>query len=88
MLDLVSFFTIADTEIRAWSVPRGTHAVDAAGKVHTDMARGFIRAETANFSDFESIGSMQAARDAGHVRLEGKEYIVRDGDMIRFRFHV
>ncbi len=88
MLSLVSFFTIADTEIRAWSVPRGTRAVDAAGKVHSDMERGFIRAEVINFKDFIQVGSMQAARDGGHLRLEGKDYEVLDGDMIKFRFHV
>jgi GTP-binding protein YchF len=88
MLSLVSFFTIADTEIRAWSVPSGTHAVHAAGKVHSDMERGFIRAEVINFKEFSEAGSMQAARDAGHLRLEGKDYEVCDGDLIKFRFHV
>ncbi len=88
MLNLISFFTIADTEIRAWSVPKGTHAVQAAGKVHSDMERGFIRAEVINFEEFVEIGSLQTARDAGRLRLEGKDYEVQDGDMIRFRFHV
>jgi len=88
MLHLISFFTIADTEIRAWSIPEGTCAVNAAGKVHSDMERGFIRAEVINFEDFLQVGSMQAARDGGHLRLEGKDYEVRDGDLIRFRFNV
>lgn len=88
MLNLISFFTIAETEIRAWSIPRGTPAVKAAGKVHSDMERGFIRAETVNFEDFDRLGSMQAARDGGHLRLEGKDYEVQDGDLIKFRFHV
>ncbi|GAB4347229.1 MAG: redox-regulated ATPase YchF [Candidatus Abyssubacteria bacterium] len=88
MLNLISFFTIADTEIRAWSVPRGIHAVEAAGKVHSDMQRGFIRAEVINFEEFVEVGSMQTARDTGRLRLEGKDYEVKDGDIIRFRFHV
>ena len=88
MLNLISFFTIADTEIRAWSIPQGTHAVKAAGKVHSDMERGFIRAETINFERFDQLGSMQAARDSGELRLEGKDYEVQDGDLIKFRFHV
>ncbi|KKK57390.1 hypothetical protein LCGC14_3054930, partial [marine sediment metagenome] len=88
MLRLISFFTIAETEIRAWSIPRGTHAVEAAGKVHSDMERGFIRAEVINFGEFERLGSMQAARDGGRLRLEGKDYEVRDGDLIKIRFHV
>jgi GTP-binding protein YchF len=88
MLSLISFFTIADTEIRAWPIPRGTHAVRAAGKVHSDMERGFIRAETINFERFDQLGSMQAARDDGELRLEGKDYQVQDGDLIKFRFHV
>ncbi len=88
MLRLISFFTIADTEIRAWPIPQGTHAVKAAGKVHTDMERGFIRAEVINFADFDRLGSMQAAREGGHLRLEGKDYEVCDGDIINFRFNV
>jgi len=88
MLCLISFFTVADTEIRAWSVPRGTQAVKAAGKVHSDMERGFIRAEVINSEELAGIGSMQAARDGGHLRLEGKEYEVQDGDLIKFRFNV
>lgn len=88
MLRLVSFFTIADTEIRAWSIPGGTPAVRAAGKVHTDMECGFIRAEVINFEEFDRLGSMQAARDGGRLRLEGKDYEVCDGDLIKFRFNV
>jgi GTP-binding protein YchF len=88
MLRLISFFTIADTEIRAWSISQGTRAVKAAGKVHTDMERGFIRAEVINFDEFSKYGSMQASRDSGHLRLEGKDYEVCDGDLIKFRFNV
>ncbi len=88
MLRLLSFFTIADTEIRAWPIPQGTPAVRAAGKVHSDMERGFIRAEVINFAEFDRIGSMRAAREGGHLRLEGKDYEVCDGDLIKFRFNV
>jgi GTP-binding protein YchF len=87
-LGLVSFLTFGDEEVRAWSVPIGTPAVEAAGKVHTDMARGFIRAETIAFEDFAAAGDMKAAKAAGKVRLEGKNYIVQDGDCITFRFNV
>ena len=84
----ICFLTAGATEARAWTVPRGTTALEAAGKVHTDMARGFIRAETVAFADLEAAGDMKAARAAGHVRLEGKQYVVQDGDLILFRFNV
>ena len=88
-MDLVSFLTVGDKECRAWMIPAGTPAVEAAGKIHTDMARGFIRAETVSCDDFRAAGGeMKQARADGKVRLEGKEYIVKDGDIINFRFNV
>lgn len=87
-LDLISFLTIGKDEVRAWSTKRGSNAVEAAGKVHTDMARGFIRAEVVSFDDFKSLNSIKDARAHGRARLEGKEYIVADGDIIEFRFSV
>jgi len=86
-LNLVSFLTMGD-ECRAWSVPAGTTAVEAAGEIHTDMARGFIRAETVAYDDLNAAGDMKSARAAGKVRLEGKTYVVQDGDVINFRFNV
>ena len=87
-MNLVSFLTIGSDECRAWSVPVGTSAVEAAGAVHTDMARGFIRAETVAFDDLQACGDMKGAKAAGKVRLEGKTYVVTDGDVIKFRFNV
>jgi hypothetical protein len=87
-LDTISFLTIGKDEVRAWTITRGSNAVEAAGKVHTDMARGFIRAEAVSFDDFKSLGSIKDARAHGKARLEGKEYIVADGDIIEFRFSV
>lgn len=89
MMDLISFFTVKGDEVRAWPIKAGTKALDAAGKVHTDMKRGFIRAEVVNFKDFvESGGSFHDAKAKGHLRLEGRDYIVKDGDIIDFRFSV
>lgn len=88
LLDLISFLTVGEEEVRAWTVRRGTTAVKAAGKVHSDMERGFIRAEVVAFDDFTHYGSEAKAREAGKWRLEGKDYVVRDGDIIHFRFHV
>ncbi|HUU59727.1 MAG TPA: DUF933 domain-containing protein [Phycisphaerae bacterium] len=87
-LNLVSFLTTVSNECRAWCVPAGTDAVTAAGTIHTDMARGFIRAETVAFEDLRAAGDMKSARAAGKVRLEGKTYVVQDGDVIQFRFNV
>ena len=87
-LNLISFLTTGPTESRAWSVPAGTDAVTAAGGIHTDMARGFIRAEVVAFEDLRAAGDTKAAKAAGKVRLEGKHYIVQDGDVILFRFNV
>jgi len=88
LMDLVSFFTHNEQEVRAWTIKRATPALKAAGKVHTDMERGFIRAEVIHYDDFIPCGSEAKCREAGKLRLEGKEYIVQDGDIIRFRFHV
>jgi GTP-binding protein YchF len=87
-MDRVTFFTVVGEECRAWTVPAGTDAVTAAGVIHSDIARGFIRAETVAFDDLRSSGDMKAARAAGKVRLEGKSYVVRDGEVIHFRFNV
>ncbi len=87
-LNLISFLTVGEDECRAWTIPAGTPAVEAAGKIHTDIARGFIRAETVSYADFREGGDMKAAKAAGKVRLEGKDYIVQDGDIINFRFNV
>ncbi len=85
-LDLRTFFSIASGEVRAWTLPAGTRAAQAAGRIHTDMERGFIKAEVAAFEDLVASGSLAAARERGLVRLEGKDYQVRDGDVITFRF--
>ncbi len=85
---LISFLTAGEDEVRAWSVVRGSDAVEAAGKIHTDIARGFIRAETVAFDDLVEAGDMKGAKAAGKIRLEGKTYVVQDGDIINFRFNV
>ena len=87
-LGLISFFTVGEDEVRAWSIHRGTAAKQAAGKVHTDMERGFIRAEIVHFNDLFTLGSVAKAREKGLFRLEGKDYQVQDGDIINFRFNV
>jgi ribosome-binding ATPase len=86
LLGYISFFTVGEDECRAWSIPRGTPAQLAAGEIHSDIARGFIRAEVVSYDALTGRGSMAACRDHGEVRLEGKEYIVQDGDIINFRF--
>lgn len=88
LLELVSFFTIASNEVRAWPVPSGTEAVKAAGKIHSDMERGFIRAEVISYQDLVRCGSLSEARKKGLLRMEGKNYIVQDGDVITFLFNV
>jgi GTP-binding protein YchF len=88
LLGLISFFTIRSGEVRAWPVPAGTPAVAAAARIHTDMAQGFIRAEVIAWQDLTAAGSLHAARERGLVRLEGRDYAVRDGDVITFRFAV
>ena len=87
-LDLVSFLTDGPDECRAWTVPAGCDAVTAAGEIHSDIARGFIRAEVVAYEDLRAAGDHKAAKAAGKVRLEGKQYVVRDGDVIYFRFNV
>jgi len=86
LLGYMSFFTVGDDECRAWSIPRHTPAQLAAGEIHSDIARGFIRAEVVGYTPLTTRGSMAACRDHGEVRLEGKDYIVQDGDVINFRF--
>ena len=86
LLGYISFFTVGEDECRAWSIPRGTPAQLAAGEIHSDIARGFIRAEVVHYDALTARGSMAACRDHGEVRLEGKEYVVQDGDIINFRF--
>ncbi len=88
LLGLITFFTTGPKEARAWTVREGATAPRAAREVHSDMERGFIRAEVIHFSDYDALGSEQAVRDAGKLRVEGKDYVVRDGDVIRFRFNV
>jgi GTP-binding protein YchF len=85
LLGYMSFFTVGDDECRAWSIRRGTIALDAAGEIHSDISRGFIRAEVVGYDAFIARGSMAACRDSGELRLEGKEYVVQDGDIINFR---
>jgi GTP-binding protein YchF len=88
VLGFISFFTYVGDEVRAWTISRGTNALKAAGKIHSDIERGFIRAEVISFADFISLGSLHAAKEKGLLRLEGKTYEVKDGDIINFRFHV
>ncbi|MGI6628342.1 MAG: DUF933 domain-containing protein [Bacillota bacterium] len=87
-LGLISFFTVGSDEVKAWTISRGTEAREAAGKIHTDLERGFIRAEVVSFEDFSALGSVKACRDKGLVRLEGKDYVVKDGDIVNVRFNV
>jgi GTP-binding protein YchF len=86
LLELVTFFTVGPKEARAWTVTRGTKAPQAAGVIHTDFEKGFIRAETIACDDYVALGGEAGAKDAGKMRLEGKEYVVRDGDVMHFRF--
>ena len=88
LLGLISFFTTASDEVKAWSIKRGTNALKAAGKIHSDMERGFIRAEVVSFDDLMKCGSLAEARKHGLLRLEGKTYLVQDGDVITFLFNV
>jgi GTP-binding protein YchF len=88
LLDQISFLTSGEDEVRAWTIKRGTTAVKAAGKIHSDIERGFIRAEVVHYEDFVHYGSDAKCREHGKLRLEGKEYVVKDGDIIHFRFNV
>ena len=88
LLGLHTFFTAGEKEVRAWTIPVGARAPEAAGTIHSDFERGFIRAETVGWEDFQQLGSMKLAREQGVMRSEGKEYVVADGDILLFRFNV
>ena len=88
LLGLRNFFTVGEKETRAWTIKQGTEASDAAGTIHTDMKKGFIRAEVVPYGELLSLGSLSEARSKGKLRLEGKEYIVSDGDICHIRFNV
>ena len=88
LLGLISYRTAGEQECRAWTITKGTKAPQAAGKIHTDFERGFIRAEVVSYDDLMACGTHAAAKEKGLVRLEGKEYVVQDGDIIVFRFNV
>ena len=88
LLGLMSFLTAGEPEVRAWTIKKQTKAPEAAGKIHTDIQRGFIRAEVVSYDDLIREGSLNAAKEKGLVRSEGKEYIMQDGDVVLFRFNV
>ena len=88
LLDLISFFTVGEDEVRAWTIRRGTRARPAAGRIHSDLERGFIRAEVMPYELFMEYGSEQALKDAGKFQVEGKDYVVADGDIMHVRFNV
>ncbi|MBR1779626.1 MAG: redox-regulated ATPase YchF [Clostridia bacterium] len=88
LLGLISFLTAGETEVRAWTISKGTKAPEAAGKIHTDFERGFIRAEVVSYNDLVSSGSLNSAREKGLLRSEGKDYVMQDGDVVLFRFNV
>ncbi|MDD4561881.1 MAG: redox-regulated ATPase YchF [Syntrophomonadaceae bacterium] len=87
-LGLISFFTVGEDEVKAWTIEEGIVARKAAGKIHSDIERGFIRAEVVEYEDLKNLGSMNAVKEKGLFRLEGKEYLVKDGDIVHFRFNV
>ena len=88
LLGLISYLTAGPEEVRAWTITKGTKAPQAAGKIHSDFERGFIRAEVVAFDDLVACGSMVAAKEQGLVRSEGKDYVMKDGDIVLFRFNV
>ena len=88
LLGLMSFLTAGEKETRAWTIKVGTKAPQAAGKIHSDFERGFIKAEVINYQDLLDCGSTSAAREKGLMRMEGKEYVMQDGDVVEFRFNV
>jgi len=88
MLGLITFYTIVGKEMRAWTIPKNTTCAKAAGKIHSDMERGFIKAEVINYEDFVQCGSEHVAREKGMLRIEGRDYIVKDGDILHIRFNV
>ena len=87
-LGLISYLTAGEQEVRAWTIVNGTKAPQAAGKIHTDFEKGFIKAEVVDYNDLVSLGSYTTAKEKGLVRIEGKEYVVKDGDVMLFRFNV
>jgi len=88
LLGLQSYFTAGEMEVRAWTVPIGAKAPQAAGVIHTDFERGFIKAEVIGFADYVALGGEKGAKEGGKMRLEGKEYVVQDGDVVHFKFNV
>ncbi len=88
LLGLISYLTAGKQEVRAWTITKGTKAPQAAGKIHSDFEKGFIRAEIVSFDELMACGSMAAAREKGLVRSEGKDYVMQDGDVVLFRFNV
>jgi ribosome-binding ATPase YchF (GTP1/OBG family) len=88
LLNYATYFTAGEKEVRAWTITKGFTAPQAAGVIHTDFEKGFIRAEVIAYNDFMNLGSEDKCREAGKLRVEGKEYIVKDGDMMHFRFNV
>ena len=88
LLGLISYLTAGKPEVRAWTIKKGTKAPQAAGKIHSDFERGFIKAETASFEDYVALGGEKGCRDAGKLRQEGKDYVVQDGDVMHFKFNV
>jgi hypothetical protein len=88
MLDLITFLTHGPDECRAWSIRRGSTALEAAGAIHSDLARGFIRAEVIHFDDLDKLETEAACKEAGKLRVEGRDYIVQDGDICHIRFNV
>ena len=87
LLGLMSYLTAGEKEVRAWTITKGTKAPQAAGKIHTDFEKGFIKAEIVSFDDLVEAGSFVKAKEKGKVRMEGKEYVVQDGDVVLFRFN-
>ena len=88
LLGLISFLTAGEPEVRAWTIKKGTKAPQAAGKIHSDIERGFIKAEVVSYEDLIECGSMLSAKEKGLVRQEGKDYIMKDGDIVLFKFNV
>jgi ribosome-binding ATPase YchF (GTP1/OBG family) len=88
LLDLISFFTVGPDEVRAWPIRRGATARQSAGRIHSDLERGFIRAEVIPYAVFTQYGTEQAVKDAGRLQIEGKDYVVADGDILHIRFNV